>query len=141
MDHLAILSKKMKLLSKIISGEKTIESRWYKFRKTPYNNISVGDTVYFKESGDPVTVIANVTKALFFNNLDDEKIRKILKEYGKGICVPVSYSSKLSGKKFCTLVFIDSVQVVKPFNIEKKGFGIMAAWITVDSIKKLQKTI
>ena len=58
MDHLAILAKKRNLLPKIISGEKTIESRWYKFKKTPYNNISIGDTVYFKDSGEPANVKA-----------------------------------------------------------------------------------
>ena len=56
MEHLAILSKHSRLLAKILSREKTIESRWYKFKKTPYKNIAIGDTIYFKESGEPVTL-------------------------------------------------------------------------------------
>ncbi len=139
MDHLAILAKKRKLLAKIISGEKTIESRWYKFRKTPYNNISVGDDVYFKESGEPVTVKAKVNKVLFFDGLDEEQIKAILKVYGERICIPLAYAKKLVGKNFCSLIFIDKAQLIEPFNIDKTGYGLMAAWITVDNINTLKR--
>lgn len=139
MEHLAILAKKRKLLAKILSGEKTIESRWYKFKKTPYQNISVNDWVYFKESGDPVIAKAKVSKVLFFDGLNEEKIRDILKEYGEKIGVPITYTEKLMGKNFCTLIFIDEVQSVKPFEINKSGYGLMAAWITVENIDSIKK--
>ena len=65
MEYLAILSKQSRLLAKILSREKTIESSWYKFKKTPYKNIAIGDTIYFKESGEPVTAReAQVSKVL-----------------------------------------------------------------------------
>lgn len=139
MDHLAILSKKRNLLQKIISGEKTIESRWYKFKKTPYQNIFVNDTVYFKDSGEPVTVKARVGKVLFFENLDDDKIKQIFTKYAKQIGVDESYSSEIKKKNFCTLVFIDNIQLLEPFNIDKTGYGLMAAWITIDDISKIKK--
>jgi ASC-1-like (ASCH) protein len=139
MEHLAILAKKRKLLSKIISGEKTIESRWYKFKKTPYQNISQNDIIYFKESGDLINIKAKVSKVLFFDRLDEEKIKDILKKYGDQIGVSMSYSKELIGKKFCTLVFIDDVQSVEPFNINKEGYGLMAAWITLNKIDSIKK--
>ncbi len=137
MDHLAILNKKLKLLDKIISGEKTIESRWYKSKKTPYNNIKSEDRVYFKESGEPVTVRSKVENALFFESLSKKKIISILEKYGKEICIPVSYSKNLTGKNFCILVFLKDVEKVKPFSIGKKGYGMMAAWITLSSISNV----
>ncbi|MEK6960660.1 MAG: hypothetical protein AABX47_05780 [Nanoarchaeota archaeon] len=139
MDHVAILSKKRDLLRRIISGEKTIESRWYKSRKTPYHSISEGDTIYFKDSGDPVTVKARISQAMFFEGLDDDRIVKILEKYGEKICIPVSYAPQLSGKKYCTLVFLTGVTMIKPFEIDKTGFGMMAAWITVHNIDKIKK--
>ena len=138
MDHLAILSKKGKLLAKILSGEKTIESRWYKSKKTPYQNITAGDVVYFKESGAPVTVKAKVSKVLFFKGLHENKIKKLLEEYGAWLGVSVLYLEKIKDKKFCTLVFLEKVERIKPFEINKKGFGLMAAWITVDKIEKIR---
>ena len=76
MDHLAILSKEGKFLDKILSGEKSIESRWYKFKKTPYETIAAGDVIYFKESGESVTAKSQVSGVLFFDQLNEEKITK-----------------------------------------------------------------
>ncbi len=139
MDHLAILDKKRKLLQKIISGEKTIESRWYKFKKTPYQRITAGDTIYFKDSGEPVTVRANVSKTLFFDHLDETRIKSIISQYGQKTGISLSSVERLLGKNFCTLIFLENVEVIPPFNIDKKGYGMMAAWITLESIEKIKR--
>jgi len=138
-DHLAILDKKRKLLPRIISGEKTIESRWYQTKRTPYNNIKSGDTVYFKDSGDKVKVKATVDKALFFADLTETKIKDILKNYAKGICMKSEYSEKFLKYKYITLIFLKNVEEIKPFDIDKSGFGNACAWITVDDIRKIVK--
>lgn len=138
MEHIAILSKKLRMLQKILSGEKTIESRWYVHKKVPYNCIKKGENIYFKESGEPVSVKAVVEKALFFDNLNDAKIMGILKVFGTGIGVSTSYAEKLKGKRFCTLVFINNVESINPFNINKKGYGLMAAWICIDDINRIR---
>ena len=139
MHHLAILAKPRKLLAKIISGEKTIESRWYQHQKTPYNSISKDDTMYFKDSGEPVTVKATVAAVQFFANLDEQKIKTILQQYGDRICLPVSHAPELVGKKYCTLIFLKEVIEIDPFHIDKSGFGLMAAWITVENIEEIKK--
>ena len=138
MDHLAILSKEGKLLGKILSGEKTIESRWYKSKKTPYQNIAAGEVVYFKESGAPVTVKAKVSIVLFFKGLHENKIKELLEKYGARLGVSLLYLEKIKDKKFCTLVFLEKVERITPFQVDKKGFGLMAAWITVDKIEKIK---
>lgn len=139
MHHLAILAKPRKLLTKILSGEKSIESRWYQHQKTPYNSISKDDTIYFKDSGEPVTVKATVAAVKFFADLDEMKIKSILEEYGKRICIPLSSAPTLSGKKYCTLIFLKDVIEIEPFRVDKSGFGLMAAWITVDDIGRIKK--
>ena len=106
MEHIAILSIKRKLLGKILSGEKTIESRWYKTKKTPFNSIKENDIIFFKETGMPITAKAIVEQALFFDNLDEEKIKEILNEHGKNIGVDMSYFEEVKDKKLCSLIFI-----------------------------------
>ena len=138
MDHLAILSKEGKFLDKILSGEKSIESRWYKFKKTPYETIAAGDVIYFKESGESVTAKSQVSGVLFFDQLNEEKITKLLQQYGKELGISLSYAEKVKGKKFCTLIFLEKVERIEPFEINKKGYGLMAAWITVDRIEKIK---
>lgn len=139
MHHLAILSKERKLLAKILSGEKTIESRWYKFPKTPYQKISAGDIIYFKESGAPVTAKAGVSKVLFFAALNQEKIIQILTEYGKQICIPLSSADRHIGKNYCTLIFLKEVEAIPPFQINKSGYGNMTAWITIEDIERIKR--
>ncbi len=139
MEHIAILSKKLNLLGKIVSGEKTIESRWYKFRKPPFECIKPGETVYFKESGDPVSAKAMVKDVLFYRDLNPEKIRELLVKYGPQIGVGVSYLSQIMDKRFCTLVFLENAKKIAPFGIDKNKYGIMCAWITLEDIRKIKK--
>lgn len=138
MEHLAILSKKRELLSKILSGKKTIESRWYKFKRTPYRMIKEGEIVYFKESGEPITVKSVVERVLFFDNLNEYKIKKILRKYGKRIGIDKSEIENKIDKNYCTLIFLKDVKKITPFKIDKTGYGLMSAWIYVDDINKLK---
>ena len=48
MDHVAIMKKSWGLTEKIISGEKKIESRWYKFRHSPWGKIKKGDNLFVR---------------------------------------------------------------------------------------------
>lgn len=138
MEHLAILSKQKKLLAKIISGEKTIESRWYVSKKAPFGLISEGDTIYFKESGEQVTAKAKAKRILCYEGLNPEKIRGLLIEYGSQIGVGVSYLENIRDKKFCILIFLDDVGEIEPFKVDKRGYGMMCAWISIDSVDKLK---
>ena len=64
--HVAIMRRSWGLLEKILSGEKTIESRWYMQKSEPWESIDAGDIIYFKNSGAPVTLSASVDKVLQF---------------------------------------------------------------------------
>ena len=143
MDHVAIMKKSWGLTGKILTGEKTVESRWYKTKHSPWDRIKPGDTVYFKDSGEPVSIKAKVTKVLQLDNLIPEKTKEILSKYGKADLgtsdIMPEIKRYVSGKKYCILVFFNNVEKIKPFNIDKTGFGSMSAWITVDKVEKIIK--
>ena len=139
MQHVAILSKKGNLLRKIIDGKKTVESRWYRFKRVPWGSISKGDVVFFKESGNPVSVKAEVDDVIFYSDLDDAKIRWILEEYGCNLGVDISYFENVRGKRYCILIFLKDVARIRPFEIDKSGFGVMSAWICVDDVSEIRK--
>lgn len=81
MDHLAIMKKSWGLTKKILTGQKTIETRWYMNKSAPRDKIKVGDTVYSKDSGCPVTIKATVSQVDQFADLNEKKIQDILKKY------------------------------------------------------------
>lgn len=142
MHHLAIMKKSWRLTRKILTGQKKIESRWYMNKCAPWNTISVGDTVYFKDSGEPVKLAAEVESVMKFEGLTPRKVREILQRYGSddGISVEDSESfiKRFSNKRYCMLIFLKNPRKVEPFNINKKGYGMMSAWISVDDINKIR---
>lgn len=143
MDHLAIMNKKGRYIEKILSGKKTIESRWYVNRISPWNKIKQGETVWFKNSGEKVTLKAKVSKLLQFDVLTPNKIVEILKLYGKGIGFEENkykeFAENSINKHYCILVFLSNPEQIEPFSINKAGFGVSNAWISIDNINKLRK--
>ena len=142
MQHIAIMKKSWGLLPKILTGEKTIESRWYDNRYSPWNRIKKGDVVYFKDSGEPVTIKTEVDKVIQYENLTPIRVKQILREHGQkdglGIKDIPKFYKKFKNKKYCILVFLKNSKQIKPFNIDKTGFGMMSAWLCVDNVNRIK---
>ena len=145
MDHVAIMNKSWKLIPKILEGRKKIESRWSINKCSPWGKVSVGDTIYFKNSGENVAASATVKKVKSFSDLNPNKITKIVHKYGGngGIAVTnIDESIKWASKKrYCTLIYLMNAKAVKPFDIDKRGFGSGCAWVTVKNINSIKKEI
>ncbi|MBI2084982.1 MAG: hypothetical protein HYT71_00545 [Candidatus Aenigmarchaeota archaeon] len=141
MDQIAIMKKSWGFAEKILDRRKTIESRWYSSKRLPWNRINRGDIVYFKNSGEPVRIKATVDKVMQFSNLTPGAVMKLLKKYGKadGIEDIDKFYKFFINKKYCILVFLSNPKPVKPFGVDKKGFGAMSAWISVPDISRIRK--
>lgn len=136
MEHVAIMKKSWKLTQKILSGEKRTESRWYSQRRAPWDKIKAGETVYFKDSGEPISIRAEVEKVLQFADLTPDKIKDIIEKYRNDIKIENTAEAfeRYKNKKYCILVFLKNSDKIEPFQISKKGFGMMSAWISVPSV-------
>jgi len=144
MQHVAIMKKSWGLIPKILDGRKKIESRWGVNRCAPWGKVRSGDKIYFKNSGEPVTVAAKVSKIKEFENLNPKKVRELLKKYGgdNGISATsleetVSWARK---KRYCTLIYLKNPKKIQPFNIDKTGFGSAAAWLCVKNIGRIKNS-
>lgn len=142
MHHVAIMKKSWRLLSKIASGNKIIESRWYTRKVDAWGKVSAKDTIFFKNSGEPITLRAEVNYVLQFQNLTPTKVQELLDMYGvhDGINeeeLP-AYYELFKDKKYCILMFLTDVRPVRPFHISKAGFGAMSAWVTVEDVDTLK---
>lgn len=136
------MRKNWKLTDKILSGKKKIESRWYKSKHQPWDRIQTGDVVYFKDSGEPVAIKSEVIKVIQFSNLTPQKVKEILEKYGEDDGIEKSEIPKFfemfKSKKYGILIFLKNPERVEPFEINKTGFGIMSAWISVDDINQIK---
>lgn len=142
MEHLAVMRKFWGLTQKISAGKKKIESRWYNTKYPPFDRIKKGDVVYFKDSGEPVTVKAEVSEVKQFSSLTPVKVRNILHKYGELDGIErheiAKYFEMFRNKRYCILVFLKNPVPVKPFKVNKKGYGIMASWICLKKIDKIK---
>jgi len=110
MDHVAIMKKSWGLTRKILTGEKKIESRWYQSRRAPWDRIKAGDNLYFKDSGDPVMIKAEVGRVLQFSDLTPSRVKEILSIYGKDDGISKEhvqdFFERFRDKKYCILDII-----------------------------------
>lgn len=142
MEHLAIMRKSWGSTQKILNGKKKIESRWYSMKCKPWGSIKENETIYFKDSGEPVRLKAKVSKVMQFANLNPNRVKEILGEYGDDDGLDKEkipeFFERFKNKKYCMLIFLKNPQEIAPFEIDKQGFGTMSAWITVESISKIR---
>jgi ASC-1-like (ASCH) protein len=142
MDHIAVTQKSWGLTEKIVTGQKIIESRWYNVKYAPWERISLGDIIYFKNSGEPVTIQVEVEKVLYFSDLTSDRVQTILEHYGKdlGIDEPdiPKFFEMFKHKRYCILIYLKNARRISPFEINKKGFGVMSSWIIVAHISKIK---
>ena len=138
MDHVAIMNPTIGSIAKILTGVKTIESRWSKYKIAPWDKIHSNDSVYFKYSGGPIIAKATVSKVQQFEKLDEQKFNFIVENFGESICLQnTEYDSWYQSKNYVTLIFLENPQKVEPFQIDKSGFGSGCAWITTSNVKLL----
>lgn len=137
------MKKSWHLTEKILSGEKTVECRWYMNRAVPWGKVKAGDTLYFKDSGEPVRIKAKVARVLQFDDLSPVRVRTLLKTYGKRDGIEKKdireFFKRFKNKRRCIIVFLKDPKRVKPFDIDKTGFGMMSAWIATPKVEKIKK--
>ena len=142
MDHVAIMQKSWGFTEKIATCQKTIESRWYNVRYAPWGRISPGDNIYFKNSGEPVTIQAKISRVINFSDLTPEKVQTILEDYNKVLGLDESdilrFFEMFKHKRYCILIYLKDAHHIQPFEIHKQGFGTMSSWLSIESITKIK---
>ncbi len=132
MKHLAIFSKGVGDL--ILSGKKSIESRFSKSKIAPFGAVSAGDLIYIKPSGEEIIGQFRVKKVIFYDGLNREDILKIKEEFGQQILADETYWQSRLNCKYGTLIFIgDSSRfITAPFKYPKKD---LRGWVVLNGTK------
>ncbi|MBX4189477.1 hypothetical protein KW785_02680, partial [Candidatus Parcubacteria bacterium] len=107
-------------------------------KRAPWDGIKKEEIIYFKNSGEPVIAEARVARVMQFQFKNIGEVRKVVKKYGKQIAL-VNRNPKTwdSLPRYAVLIWLKRAEAVKPFNIDKTGFGSAAAWLTAKNFKKV----
>ena len=79
--------------------------------------------MYFKNASGPVIAVAEIEKVRQFEKKDFDKARELF---------PTA-DEWARGKNYCVLMWLKNPKKVKPFKIDKSGFGSAAAWLCYSS--------
>jgi len=117
--HLAVFSEPY--LSLILSGIKTIESRFSINKVIPYRRIFPNDIVLIKKSGSDIIGLFTVQDTIFFDHLTESKIEKINSVYGRELSwsIDPTFLSTKNDSNFLTLIKIDNVVKLNPITTDK----------------------
>lgn len=123
--HLAIFTELA--ITQILTGQKTVETRFSQKRIVPFGVVSSGDTVFMKLSGHDICGQFKVKKVVSFENLDSNDWAVIKKSYGKELSIgeealDEKYFEARKFAKYGTVLFIDQVEqlITSPFTFKKK---------------------
>ena len=124
--HLAIMIEPY--LSYILSGTKTIESRFSVNRCAPHGAVSEGDIILFKASGGPVTGIA---RASWVDSLDLNRAtwKKIRTQYVSELRVSEDFLEAKRDASYATFIGVADVRAIDPLVVTKRdrrGWVVLA---------------
>lgn len=143
MDHIVYLDAKAKELEQLVNGSITMLIRGAMGRKLPYGRVNVSDVLYFAENnGDGLIKGKAVVKSLFFSEkLTHEESEKIVTENQQKLQLNSSLAKRFAGKRFLTLIEVENVEKISPFQFDRSGFGNMDDWLPVGDIEKVKSII
>ncbi|MBI4038350.1 ASCH domain-containing protein [Candidatus Daviesbacteria bacterium] len=129
MKHLAIFKGRGAEL--ILSGAKTIEIRFSKRKDPPYGQISSGDLVFIKPSGEEIIGQFRVKKVIFFDNPGLSDLSNLREKYEKQLAQEGDFWKGKENAKYATLIFIgDSSRfITSPIKIPKKD---LRGWVVLN---------
>jgi hypothetical protein len=125
--HLAIFAEPF--LSMVLSGEKTIESRFSRNRCAPYGEIYGGDVILLKEVAGPIRGLA-LARRIWSYDLGTEPIAQIRHRFGAGIRADDEFWSARADAHYATLIELGAPASISPVNCDKRD---RRGWVSLRS--------
>lgn len=125
--HLAIFAEPY--LSMVLSGKKTIESRFSRNRCAPYGEIGDGDIILIKEVSGPICGVT-LARRTWCYDLVAEPIERIRSRFGAGICADEAFWDSRADSLYATLIELDATASIAPMYCDKRD---RRGWVSLRS--------
>lgn len=109
--HLAVFAEPF--LSRVLSGEKTIESRLNRIRCAPFGVVRDGDIILLKAVGGPICGLA-LAKRVWFFDLAFRSLDQVRAEFGRGICAEDEFWQSRRDAAFASLIELAEPLAISP---------------------------
>ena len=125
--HLAVFSEPF--LSLVLSGEKTIESRFSRNRCAPYGEIGDGDIILLKELAGPIRGVS-LARRVWSYDLSSEPIGRVRDRFGDDICADGAFWASRADALYATLIELDVTAPLDAVRCDKKD---RRGWVALRS--------
>jgi hypothetical protein len=131
--HLAIFNEPF--LSAVLTGNKTIESRFTTKNIQPFGKVYSGDIILVKESGGKVLGFFIAKNVNYWHRSINNTLFSLKHKYDKGICSNLvnDFWETKRNCKYGTLISIDKFEKINPFSTEKND---RSGWVVIKESKK-----
>jgi len=107
-------------LDLILKHQKTMESRFSKFRVAPFGRIKAGDVLFIKEKAGPLRAIAEVSKARFLGPFKPGEALKTMLDLKNELLLEYSFMQSKSRSIYSTLINFGLICPMTPIAFAKK---------------------
>ena len=122
--HLAVMTGPY--LELVLSGDKTIESRFHRVRQAPLFTAAAGDIVVFKQSGGPVSALA-VLSAVQFLDVEQTPLGEIRRRFQCDLAATSDeFWAARTRARWVSLLTLSSVRELAPLRLHKRD---RRAWV------------
>ncbi len=126
--HLAIMVEPY--LSRILNGQKTIESRFSSNKIIPFKRVHAGEIIILKKSGGPIMALfeAGTVRFFEFNNQSGVSVSSIKEKYNDRLQIEDAFWNTKINSKYATLISVQNLLRIDPISLK---FANRQSWITM----------
>lgn len=127
--HLAILREPY--LSRILTGAKTIESRFLRVRTAPYGCVAAGDILWLKRAGGPVVASAYAARVATFDDLTPARVAALIEQYAAELCLDDDRRHHAFHSRYAVFIWLTNVTPMTGlFPLSKRD---RRGWVVLES--------
>lgn len=128
--HIAIMREPY--LTRVLAGEKTIESRFLRVRSAPYDRVSIGDAIGLKRVGGPIVAVAPVMAVRQYADLTPERIAALVAQFGADLRLDPDFIAHIRDRRYAVLIWLGTLRrLPTPIHYAKRD---LRGWVTLDAV-------
>jgi hypothetical protein len=140
MDHVVYLDSKANELDLLLDGKKTMIVRGATGRKMPHGRVNAGDVLYFinNNAEGVIQAMAQVKSVIHSEKMTEEESTQLIDRHQAKLQLTPKQVERWAGKRYLVLVEVSDIKEVRPFKIDKSGYGNMDDWLLVEDIETVR---
>jgi hypothetical protein len=120
-------------LTRVLSGEKTIESRFLRIRAAPFGRVAPGDLLLLKQVGGPVVAAASAVAVREFANLTPDQVLALIDRFGQEMRLEADFAARARLARYAVLIWIADVRpLAAPRSYAKRD---RRGWVVLTEIE------